>query len=326
MEWKKYTLKTTAETVDIISAMLNEIGIEGIEIEDNVPLSEEDKQKMFVDIMPEPLTDDGIAFIHFYLDAKLIKEDEIKILSQIDEGLKEIAEFSDIGEGSISSFITDEKDWMDNWKQFFKPFFVGESLLVKPIWEECVDIRESDIVIEINPGRAFGTGSHETTKLCMLAIMKYLKKGSIVLDIGSGSGILSITAIKLGALKVIGTDIDVTAIDASSENAIINHYTEDKALFLNANIINNDEDRKLILEKAPKGYDLVVANMLAEVIIPLAETVGQLMNDGAYFISSGIIDTKAEEVEKALIKNGFSIVETMTMGEWVSYVAIYEQT
>lgn len=324
MKWKKYTLKTTTAAVDIVSAMLDEIGIEGIEVEDGVPLSEEDKQRMFVDIVPDGLYDDGNALIHFYLKEGLAIEDEQSIMKQIEEGLLEASEYVDIGEGSINSQITDEDEWMDNWKQFFKPFKIGDSIIIKPVWEDYEDIKEGDIMIELNPGRAFGTGSHETTKLCIMAMQKYMRAGSNVLDIGSGSGILSIAAKKLGADKVLGTDIDVIAVDASKENAGINNYSEDEVSFFELDVIGNEEHRKQVLDKMPEGYDLVAANMLADVIIPLAERAGQFMKKGACFISSGIIDMKAGEVKESLLKNGFSILETLTLGEWVSYIAILE--
>lgn len=342
MEWKKYTIKTTTEAVDLVSNLLNEIGIEGIEIVDNVPLSEEDRQKMFIDIIPMLPPDDGTASIYFYLDGEISEEKEAEYLRQINEGLIELSgymsndnivsqlmsndttmsQLMNIGEGIISTCITDDNDWMDNWKKFFKPFRVGDSIIIKPTWEEYQDSREGDVIIDIDPGRAFGTGSHETTKLCILAIKKYLKNGDYVLDLGSGSGILSIAAMKLGAKYVAGTDIDMEAVKISRENAALNHFDQGKMDFYNLNIISKKEDRDFIKEKFPEGFELITANILADIIIPLSDIVSEFMKKDSFFISSGIIDSKAEEVKRALIHNGFHIIETMVMGEWVSYVAI----
>lgn len=326
MKWKKLTIETTTEAVDFVSDLLVELGIEGIEIEDNVPLSEEDKQKMFIDILPELPEDDGTARINTYLEMDQDLED---MAARISAGLEDLKAFVDVGTGKITFGETEDKDWMNNWKEFFKPFRVDDSIVIKPTWEQLTDVKAGDLVIEIDPGTAFGTGAHETTKLCIGNLKKYLQKDDKLLDVGCGSGILSIIGMKLGAQCAVGTDIDVNAVETAKENAGVNHLTvhtsDGKAELvpgtvemLAGNVIGDADFRARV---GLSCYDVVVANILADVIIPLSAVVKEHMAPGAYFISSGIIDMKAEEVREALLANGFEIVETTTMKDWVSYVA-----
>lgn len=326
MKWKKLTIETTTQAVDFISGLLVELGIEGIEVEDNVPLSEEDKEKMFIDILPELPKDDGTARIHCYLELDQDLEDTA---ARIQAGLEEIRAFVDVGTGGIFFGETEDKDWMNNWKEFFKPFRVDDSIVIKPTWEKLEDSRPDDLVVELDPGTAFGTGAHETTKLCISSLQKYLKKGDALLDVGCGSGILSIIGMKLGAGCAVGTDIDGNAVETAKENAQTNHlclHSSNKkaecvsgtAEFLTGNVISDEA----FAEQVGKScYHVVVANILADVIIPLSATVKKHMAPGAYFISSGIIDMKAEEVRQALLANGFEIVEETRMKDWVSFVA-----
>lgn len=317
MKWTKFSLETTTEAVDLISSMLHDIGIEGIEIEDNIPLSEEDMKKMFVDILPIIQEDDGVAKVNFYLDPEDTIDD---ITLKIEEGLKDISQFVSVGSGQITVSETKDIDWVNNWKQYFKPFKIDDTIVIKPTWETLKDINENDLVIEIDPGTAFGTGAHETTKLCIIAIKQYMKPDSVVLDAGSGSGILSIIANKLGAKEVLGIDIDEHATDYSIENAKINNIDIEEGLFnfVTGNIIEDGGIRaKIGLEK----YDIVVANILADVIIPLSDVIGENLKHGGIFITSGIINTKEDAVRAALVKNNFIIEEVKHMGDWVSFVA-----
>ncbi len=338
MKWTKLTLRTTVEAEELVSGMLAELGIEGIEIEDKIPLSEEDQKRMFIDILPELEPDDGTADISFYIEPDC---DLNERLSAIQEGLEELRTFIDIGEGTITVSETEDKDWINNWKQFFKPFRIDESIWVKPTWEPLAEAKENELVVEIDPGTAFGTGSHETTKLCILNIKKYLKQGDTTLDVGCGSGILSIVAKKLGAAYTLGIDVDENAVGISEENAKINglsahsdrtepeRYIKDwnrdgKELdFITGNLIESRELReKAGLEK----YDLVVANILADIIIPLSGVIGDCMKQDGIFICSGIIREKENSVLAALCANGFRVTEVTRMGDWVSVVSTKHKT
>jgi ribosomal protein L11 methyltransferase len=317
MKWTKFNLETTTEAVDLISSMLSDIGIEGIEIHDNVPLSEEDKKQMFVDILPILEEDDGTAAISFYIDTE---QDTEEVLTKVQEGLKELSEFVSVGSGKITISETQDVDWVNNWKQFFKPFRIDDTIVIKPTWETLSDQKDNDLVIEIDPGTSFGTGAHETTKLCIIGLKKFLKPDSMVLDAGTGSGILAIIAKKLGAKEVLGIDIDPHATDSAIENAKVNHLTVAKGNlnFLTGNIIADGGIRKQI---GKEKYDVVVANILADVIIPLSGVIGENLKPGGIFISTGIINTKEEAVKEALQNNNFSIVEINHMGDWVSFAA-----
>ncbi|BCN31723.1 50S ribosomal protein L11 methyltransferase [Anaeromicropila herbilytica] len=315
MKWTKFTLNTTTEATDYVSNMLDELGIEGIEIIDNIPLSEEDKKAMFIDILPELDEDNGTATISFYIDPEVETQE---LIAKVKEGLEEIKAFVNIGDATIDISETEDKDWINNWKEFFKPFRIDEDIIIKPTWEKLDQVNEGDIVIEIDPGTAFGTGSHETTKLCILGLKKHLKKNSLVLDVGCGSGILSIIGLKLGAKKVIATDIDANALTATYENVSGNGIKDDEFIAYSGNIIEDES----LQEKVGVGiYDIVVANILADIIIPLSAEIGKHMKPNGLFISSGIINMKKEEVVQAILQNGFEIIEINEMGDWVSIVA-----
>lgn len=317
MKWTKITLETTTEAEDLVGMMLTELGIEGYEISDKQPLSEEDIKQMFVDLPPEQGEDDGIAHISFYIDSS---EDTDTIIDKVKKGFEELSRYVSVGSGKISISETEDKDWINNWKEFFKPFRVDDNIIIKPSWESLEDVTEKDLVIELDPGTAFGTGSHETTKLCIIAIKKYINQDTVMLDAGSGSGILSIIARKLGAKEVLGIDIDPVATDTAIENAIANglDLNDGSLSFMTGNII---EDNGIRSQIGKEKYDIVVANILADVIIPLSAVIGENLKKGGIFISSGIIDSKEEVVKNALIANGFSILETNKMGEWICFTA-----
>ncbi len=328
MKWRKISLKTTAELEGLISDMLVEKGFEGIEILDNKQLSDADAAKMFIDIPPELDENDETAYVNCYIDMDVDVEEKLAL---IDEGLEELAMFVDTSEIEIEVSETEDKDWMNNWKEFFKPFRIDDTIVIKPTWEELSESKPGDMVINIDPGSAFGTGAHETTKLCILALKKYLGtvnngKAPKVLDVGCGSGILSIAAKMLGADGCIGTDIDENAVSVSFENAEVNElpsvntgkYESGKLSFLTGNLI---DDAKLRESIGTHDYDIVVANILADIIMPLSDVVREMMKEGALFISSGILATREAEVTKRLLANGFEIVEVLRMGDWVSIVA-----
>lgn len=312
MKWKKFTLTTTTEAVDLVSSMFDEIGIEGIEIEDNIPLTEAETKGMFIDILPELPPDEGVAKVSFYLEPD---SDIDGMLKRVEEGLLELSMFTDLGECTIASGETEDKDWINNWKQYFKPFTVDD-ILIKPTWEEIPEEHKDKLLIEIDPGTAFGTGQHETTQLCIRQLQKYITPETTLLDVGTGSGILGITALKLGAKEVFGTDLDENAIIAVKENMEANDIPMDKFFVLQGNII----DDRAVQEKAGfEKYDVVVANILADIIILLQKEISVHMKKNAIFITSGIINMKEEAVKKAFEENeAFELVETTYQGEWVS--------
>ena len=315
MKWQKFTLTTTTEAVDLISSMLDEIGIEGIEIEDNVPLTEEETKGMFIDILPELPPDEGVAKVSFYLED--LSEVE-RILQEIQDGLDELSNFVNVGERIISTSETEDKDWINNWKQYFKPFTVDD-ILIKPTWEEIPEADKDKLLIQIDPGTAFGTGQHETTQLCIRQLRKYMTPGAKVLDVGTGSGILGITALKLGAGEVFGTDLDENAIVAVGENLESNGISTEKFTVIQGNIIDDEEIQQ---QAGLECYDIAVANILAPVIIMLQGEIAKHLKPGAVFITSGIINTKEEAVKEALASNPeLEIIETTYQGEWVSITA-----
>lgn len=313
MKWRKVSLVTTTEAVDLISCLFDELGFEGIQIEDHVPLTEEEKTSMYIDIVPDLGPDDGKAVISSYVDMALdVKEMEEKI----NKGLDELDMFTNLGERKLSFEVTDDEDWINNWKAYFKPFRVTDDIVIKPTWENLDEVKEGDIVVEIDPGTAFGTGSHETTKLVIQGMEEYLNEDTRLLDIGCGSGILSIIGLKLGAREAVGTDIDPIAVSVAKENAEVNQIKEGTFTVYEGNLIDDEVLQKQV---GFGGYDVVVANILADVIIPLSAHVSKFMKKDGIFISSGIIDIKKDEVEAALLENGFEIVKVTQMGDWFSF-------
>ena len=314
MKWKKFTLETTTDAVDYLGSMFDDIGIEGMEIEDNVPLTESETKGMFIDILPELPPDDGTARVSFYLDED---EDTEEKLKAVRGGLEEIRQFVNIGTAKITESETDDKDWINNWKQYFKPFTV-DHILIKPTWEEIPEEHKDKLLIQIDPGTAFGTGMHETTQLCIRQIRKYLKDGDRILDVGTGSGILSIAALKLGAGYALGTDLDPCAVTAVKENMEVNGLKEDQYDVILGNII---DDPKVQSEAGEEAYDIVTANILAEVLLPLTPVVIHQLKKGGIYITSGIIDDKEKVVVEAVKAAGLEVLEVTHQGEWVSVTA-----
>lgn len=315
MKWNRYTIDTTTEAEDLISDMLLELGIEGIEVEDNIPLSEADTKAMFVDILPELPHDEGLAKVSFYLEPEQVSDE---LLFKVKEGLEELRMFVNLGNGTISESETEDKDWMNNWKQFFKPFAVDD-ILIKPTWETISDEHKDKLIVQIDPGTAFGTGMHETTQLCIKQLKKYVNDKTRLLDVGTGSGILSIIALKLGAEYAVGTDLDPNAICAANENMEANNITKEQFKVYIGNVI---EDEKLRRDIGLGAYDVVVANILADIIIPLQKIVHLFMKPGAIFISSGIINMKEQAVLDALNTNeNLEVLGCEYQGEWVSICA-----
>lgn len=324
MKWNRYTIKTTTAAEDFISAMLDELGIQGVEIEDNIPLSKEDQADMFIDFLPELPPDDGISYVSFYLEDG---EDHTEILHQVENGIEEQRQFVDVGEGCIAVSDTEDIDWMNNWKEYFHSFYI-EDILIKPTWEELKDEDKDKFLIEIDPGISFGTGKHETTQLCIRQLSKYIRgdkdytpaeKHPKVLDVGCGSGILSIAALKLGASEVVGTDLDENCMTSTWENMEVNHLPKELGKFYVGNLI---DDEKLQETVGTGCFDIVVANILADVIIPMAPVIPARLKEGGIFITSGIIDFKENEVKEAIEAAGMRVLEINHQGEWVNITAI----
>lgn len=315
MKWKKFTLTTTTEAVDLISCTFDEIGIEGIEIEDNIPLTDKETKGMFIDILPELPPDEGVAKVSFYLDDTYDVEETLK---KVEEALEELKMFMDLGACTIEASETEDKDWINNWKQYFKPFTVDD-ILIKPTWETIPEEHKDKLLIQIDPGTAFGTGMHETTQLCIRQLKKYVNSETKVLDVGTGSGILGITALKLGAKEVFGTDLDENAITAVGENLEANDISVDKFKVLQGNII---DDKEVQDAAGYEYYDVAVANILADVIIMLQKEIPVHIKKDGIFITSGIINMKEEAVKEAFAANdAFEVVEITYQGEWVSVTA-----
>ena len=374
MKWKKYTIYTTTEAEDMVSLMLNENGVGGVQIEDNVPLSEADTKGMFIDILPELPPDDGSSKLCFFLrlaeaadaapenreaaaEANIIGDEDSKaeaagssdaedrsysiedkvwsqeeidtLLGTVRTELDAMRSYINVGEGRIEEGVTEDTDWRDNWKQFFKPIRV-EDFLIKPTWEDIPEELKAEAsdgelkIIEIDPGTAFGTGSHETTQLCMAALKDYIKPGDKVLDIGTGSGILGIGAIKLGASKVTATELDEMCRPSIMDNISYNDIGEDSFKLFIGNVIGDDAIISAVKAEAASGYDVVIANILAPVIAMLAANgnVDALIKKGGIFITSGIIDTKLDEVKAAFEANhNWEILKINVKGEWTSIIA-----
>ena len=314
MKWNRFTIKTKTEAEDMIICTLAEIGVEGAEIQDHQPLTEEDKAQMFVDIMPEGPADDGIAYLNFYLEEDADKE---SILRDVRNALEELRTFMDIGEGTIEESETEDKDWINNWKEFFHQFYVDDILIV-PSWEEVKEEDKDKMILHIDPGTAFGTGMHETTQLVIRQLKKYVTRGAEILDVGTGSGILGITALKLGAGHVVGTDLDPCAVSAVQDNKEANQIEDDSFDMMIGNIIDDVEVQN---EVGYERYDIVAANILADVLVPLTPVIVHQMKKGAYYITSGILDVKEAVVREAVEKAGLTLVEVTKQGEWVCVTA-----
>ena len=314
MKWYKYRLKTTTEAEDIVSSMLADLGIEGVEIEDKIPLTQKDKEQMFVDILPETEPDDGVAYLSFYLEPEADRE---KVLADVRRELEEMSSYVNVGECLIEESQTEDVDWVNNWKQYFHQFYVDDILII-PSWEDVKPEDSDKMVIHIDPGTAFGTGMHETTQLCIRQIRKYVTDQTKILDVGCGSGILGMLALKFGAAYSVGTDLDPCAIEATYENMEVNGISKDRYEVMIGNII----DDKNIQDKVGYAcYDIVAANILADVLVELTPVVVNQMKPGGIYITSGIIDDKEQTVVDAVTAAGLEVLSVTYQGEWVCVTA-----
>lgn len=325
MKWMRFRIKTVVEAEDLIISELYDRGLEGAQIEDKVPLSPLEKEQMFVDIPPEPEEDDGIAYLSFFAELRedgLLEldgetADKEGVLERIGEALSEVRNFMEIGEGTVAVSETEDIDWINNWKQYFHQFYIDD-LLVIPSWEEIKPEDREKKILHIDPGTAFGTGMHETTRLCIGQIKKYLTPETELLDVGTGSGILSIIALMYGAKHAVGTDLDPCAVEAVAQNKEANGIADEAFDLLIGNIITE----KGIQDKVGNGcYDIVAANILADVLVPLTPVIVNCLKPGGVYITSGIIETREETVKCAVAAAGLTVLEVNHLGEWVSVTA-----
>lgn len=340
MKWIRYDIHTTTKDADTIGDILTEFGIYGYEISDHVPLSQKEEKMMYTDIPADLGEDDGSSILTFYTEAPDNETKEFystgsslrdadmdtetifvpeELIQAITDKVTQMQAYFPIEIPQINYCVQDDSLWKDKWKENFKPFHVADDIIIKPTWEEIpTDAKENDIIIEIDPGSAFGTGTHETTKLCLLTLRKYITPETTILDAGCGSGILAIAALLCGAKSAFCLDIDPAAVEGTIENADKNHIAKDRITAIHANIL---EDSASVKKQCGGTFHIAVANILADVIIPLSDYIGDFIDKDGIFISSGILAEKADDVENALQKNHFTIIEKNTMGEWVSFVA-----
>lgn len=325
MKWVKFRIKTVTEAEDMIISSLYDIGLEGAQIEDKVPLTALDKEQMFVDILPDGPEDDGIAYLSFFVEKKDDGSLEVQgentdvgtLLKKINRELETIRCFMEIGEGSVAVDETEDIDWINNWKQYFHQFYIDD-ILVIPSWEDMQPQDNSRMVLHIDPGTAFGTGMHETTQLCIRQLRKHVVSGTRLLDVGTGSGILAILALMFGAQHALGTDLDICAVDAVADNCRANGIDPADFELLIGNIIT---DKALGERIGYECYDIVTANILADVLVPLTPVIVKHLKPGGIYITSGIIDDKEQTVQNAVEEAGLKVLEVTYQGEWVSVTA-----
>ncbi|MBS7341486.1 MAG: 50S ribosomal protein L11 methyltransferase [Suilimivivens sp.] len=325
MKWMKFRIKTITDAEDIIISTLYDIGLEGAQIEDKVPLTAAEKEQMFVDILPDGPEDDGIAYLSFFVEEKDDGSLEVngekttveEVLSKVKAELEELRFFMEIGEGSVSVDETEDIDWINNWKQYFHQFTIDDVLVI-PSWEEVAQEDKDKMILHIDPGTAFGTGMHDTTQLCIRQLRKFITSETVLLDVGTGSGILAILALMFGAKKAIGTDLDPCAIEAVRENKEVNGIRPEDFELLIGNIITEKEIQDQV---GYECYDIVVANILADVLVPLTPVIVHQLKKGGIYITSGIIDDKESVVVEAVKAAGLELLEVTYQGEWVSVTA-----
>lgn len=325
MKWTKFLVKTITDAEDIIISTLYDIGLEGAQIEDKIPLTPLEKEQMFVDILPDGPEDDGIAYLSFFVEEKedgtleLLGEETSAdtIVEKIKSELDDLRCFMEIGEGSVMVSETEDIDWINNWKQYFHQFYIDD-LLVIPSWEEVKEEDKDKMILHIDPGTAFGTGMHETTQLCIRQLKKYITPETELLDVGTGSGILAIISLMYGIKHAVGTDLDPCAVEAVRENMEVNHIKPEDFDMMIGNIITD----KTVQDKVGyEKYDIVVANILADVLVPLTPVIVNQLKKGGIYITSGIIDNKEQTVVEAVKAAGLEVLEVTYQGEWVSVTA-----
>lgn len=320
MKWFEYTIDTTTEGEEIVAFELSELGITNVQFMDNIHEEDLTQGREYKELLPEGMqADDGTARVRFYLDSDMDKMDRDNVISQIRDALSAYSDTMNMGTCNISETVTDESEWRDKWKEFFHEFRVG-SFDIRPAWE-AGDVTDHDNTILIDPGTAFGTGKHESTMLCIEGLEKYIKPGDKAFDVGFGSGILSVAAYKRRASVVCGTDIADDALESAESNFSINGLSLDTDKFKIGDITDDIGLFKYMISQTEDGYDIVLANLLADIILGMTDRLFSLVRPGGILITSGIIDFRAADIKNALEKVGFSILEVREMGEWRSVVA-----
>ncbi len=308
MNWTEVTIITTPEAVEAVSGVLYETGVGGVSVEDPTLLLECNRTTKEWDVLDkeveERYSEDKAVIKAYYAPESNMEEN----LLRIREGINRAAEFVEVGDVKISSAIVSEEDWENSWKKYYKPVEVGERIIIKPLWEEINTDR--DVVIELDPGMAFGTGTHETTRMCLKVLEKYVKENKSLLDVGTGSGILSIGAAKMGCGKITAVDIDTVAVKVAKENISLNGV-EEKINVVCGNLTDCIEKEK---------YGIVVANIIADAIIMLSGGIADFLADDGVYITSGIINHRADDVKATLTDCGFEITEEIREGDWVAIV------
>ncbi len=321
MKWVKFRIKTVTEAEDIIISTLYDMGLEGAQIEDKVPLTAWEKEQMFVDILPECEEDDGIAYLSFFVEeqedgALTLQGERVDVdtlLSRVRQELEDLRAFCEIGEGAVTVEETEDVDWINNWKQFFHQFYIDD-ILVIPSWEDVKPEDAGKMTLHIDPGTAFGTGMHETTQLCIRELRKYITSSTQLLDVGTGSGILGILSLMFGAEHAVGTDLDTCALEAAADNCRANGIAPEQFELLAGNLITD----KAVQDKVGYGrYDIVVANILADVLVSLTPVIVKQLKPGGIYITSGIIQDKEQTVVDAVRAAGLTVLGTTYQGEWV---------
>ena len=310
MKWTEVLIKVDPQAVEAVTDILYGLGAQGVAIDEPVDVERLREDELYWDYIDEKLLENDTEetkIMAYFSEEETNLPEKIAVIK---EKIRNLTEFGlSIGSGTVELSNVNQEDWESAWKQYFKPVHVTDRIVVKPEWEEYSP-QEGEIVIEIDPGMAFGTGTHETTSMCINQIEKNLKSGDTVIDIGCGSGILSMAAVLLGAEKATGVDLDPVAVRVALENVELNNL-QDKIEILHGNLTD------VIREKA----DIVVANIMADIILILLEDVREFIKDDGLFISSGIIQEKRAAVEARLLEKNFSIVEVETKGEWCAITA-----
>ncbi|NLW21962.1 MAG: 50S ribosomal protein L11 methyltransferase [Tissierellia bacterium] len=312
MKWVEVQIKTTTEAEEIVTGILYDLGVTGLAIEDPKDLlafqqSEEDWDFIDPNIIKQNYEE---VIIKAYFPENKNLRDKLELIRENIERIPQKKYGKSLGEVTLT--VISERDWAEEWKKYYKPIRIGKRILIKPTWEE-VEGRDGEIIVELDPGMAFGTGTHETTMMCIEALEDYVKEGNKVLDIGCGSGILSVVSAKLGARRVIGVDIDPLCVKISNENVSLNKVDK---------IVEIREGNLFDVVKE-KG-DIIVSNIIAEVIVDMVYQLKDYLNIGGIFIASGIIKEKIDMVEKTLIEKGYKLLEVKTMGEWACIVSTME--